>query len=87
MATDSFADYSTALDSPAGRVAEVTPNDSTDLADASRTIYITTGGNVKLTTIGGDTITINLDKGWHPIRASRIWSTGTATTTGILAGW
>lgn len=84
---DNFDAYSTALDSPVTRLVSVTTSDSTDMDNVTRVIYITTGGNVKLTTLGGDTITINLDKGWHPIRATRIWSTGTATTTGIFAGW
>jgi len=84
---DDFSAYSTALDSPVSRLVSVTCSDSTDLDTVARVLYITTSGNVKLTTLGGDTVTINLDKGWHPIRVSRVWSTGTATTTGIFAGW
>lgn len=72
---------------PVANLANVTPSDGTDLAVFSRAIYVGTAGAVKLTTVGGQDITTpTLAVGWHPIRASRIWSTGT-TASNIMIGY
>lgn len=82
---DAFANFSSGLESPALRVLEVTPSDSTDLAEASRAINVGTTGAVRLTTVYGTTATVQIAAGIaFPIRASRIWSTGT-TATNIVA--
>ena len=83
--TDTFAHYKTGLESPAVRIVPVTPNDATDLSEASRAINVATSGTVYVTTVGGTTASIFVAAGIaFPIRASRIWSTGT-TATGIVA--
>lgn len=73
----------------------VTPNDTTDLSlsggDFSNTAsgalpYVGTAGNIKVTMIGGQTVTfVNIPDGtFMPIQVTRIWATGT-TATNILA--
>jgi hypothetical protein len=73
----------------------VTPNNSADLVLAGATItgidngaclYIGTGGNLTITTIGGQTVTLtNLADGvFIPIQVRRVFATGT-TASDILA--
>lgn len=69
---------------PADYGVVVAPNDAVDLVDASRALLIAVAGDVKMTLAGGQTLTVTLPAGWHPIRAVRIWATGT-TATGISA--
>ena len=83
--TDAFAQYQIGLESPATRISNVTPNDSNDLAEASRAINVATSGSVRITTVGGTTATIYVAAGsTFPVRAVRIWDTGT-TATDIVA--
>lgn len=83
--SDAFADFQSGLESPAIRAFEITPSDTTDLAEVSRALNVNTSGTVRLTTIGGTTATVQIAAGVaFPIRTTRIWSTGT-TATGIVA--
>jgi hypothetical protein len=68
-----------ALTWPAGRAFAVTPDDNTDLTTQTRGIYVGTSGNLKITTVGGDTVTLNsLAAGVvHAIRVKRVHSTDT----------
>ena len=85
---DAFDGFAPGLLTPGQNAASVTPNDSTDLSYCSRGVYVGAQGNLKVTLVGGDTVTfVGLAAGIvHPIRAMRIWSTGT-TATGIIAVW
>lgn len=84
-AVDRFSDVSRTISGPATRGVAVTPNDSTDLAFASRAISVNGSGDVAVVTLDGDTVTVTLAAGvLHPIRAKRVLSTGT-TATGIVA--
>ena len=67
---------------PADNAAAVTPNDSVDLTNIARALYIGTGGDVKITTAGGDTVTLNDVQGGSilPIRTKRVFSTGTTAS-------
>jgi hypothetical protein len=89
-AIDSFGSLQPSIDGDITHLALVTTDDVNDLAFVSRAIYITVAGTLKVTTLGGETITIPsgaLAVGApHPIRATRIWATGT-TATGIMVGW
>lgn len=86
-ATDDYGSYQPALDGPLNHGAIVSPSDSTDLTDTSRACLVGTTGNIKLTTLGGETITVlSVPVGWHPFRVTRIWSTGT-TATNISCWW
>jgi hypothetical protein len=73
----------------------VTPNDSQNLVlsgssivgiDNGACLFIGTGGNVTITTIGGQTVTLtNLADGvFIPIQVKKVFATGT-TASGILA--
>lgn len=68
-----------------GDAAAVTPSDSADLAQVS-VIFVGTGGNVKVTTAQGSTVTFsNLSAGSVlPIQVRRVWSTET-TASNLLA--
>lgn len=83
---DSHLNNGPGLESPCERAAAVTPADGADLANTSRALWIGTAGDVKVTTKQGDTVTFVGATGWMPIRAARVWSTGT-TASNILAVW
>ena len=79
MATDRYELRDTELESPAiGHVA-VTPSDSDDLAQTSRSLYIGTAGNISVVAKDGtDVIYANVPAGTIlPVRATRVNSTGT----------
>lgn len=82
MAADIFETKGRDLDSPVESAFDVTPNDSADLAIATRGVYVGVTGNLKVTTVRGSTVTfVGLAAGIiHPIRVERIWSTGTTAT-------
>lgn len=73
------------LNSPIKSAAAVTPSDSADLAEPSMSLYIGGAGALKVTLISGDTVTYAaIAAGRHPLRATRVWATGT-TATGIVS--
>jgi len=87
MSNDQFQYYGKGLQSPPDRAAAITPSDSTDLAAATRAINVSDPGYVKVTTVGGDTVTLYVAGGvTFPIRALRVWATGT-TATEIVGLW
>ena len=61
--------------------AEVTASDSADLAQFS-VIYVGTGGNVKVITAQGSTVTFPnvLNGATLPVRVRRVFSTGTTAS-------
>lgn len=83
---DRFSSHGTGLTAPATKVVAVTLDDSNDLAIACRGFMVTTGGNVKVTTVEGDQVVIpGCQPGLvYPIRATRIWNSST-TATGVVA--
>lgn len=87
MATDNHATYQPGLDAPGVHAAPVTPNDSADLTYATRALVIGTAGDLKVTTVGGDTVTLtNVPAGVLPLRVVRVFNTGT-TAADIAAIW
>ena len=81
---DKFQGYAEGLNSPPSHLKAVTPDDTNDLPDASRCINVAGSGAVRVTTVAGDTETIYVAAGiTFPVRAARIWATGT-TATGIM---
>jgi hypothetical protein len=71
---------------PAYHAVAVVPSDTTDLLAASTSIYVGGSGNLKVTMLGGEILTFNnVPVGWHPIRATRVWTSTTATN--IIAVW
>lgn len=78
---DQFATYTAGLESPPSDGAAITPNDSADLAQATRGLNVGTGGSVRVTTVDGADLTLQIAAGIvFPIRAKRIWATGTTAT-------
>ena len=87
-ATDRFSGVSGGVEAPVSFAAAVTPDDSNDLTNVTRGVYVGASGNVKVDLLGGSTVTFSgLAAGVvHPLRVTRIYATGT-TATGILALW
>lgn len=66
-----------------GLLFNFTANDSSDLTYNTRGLIVGVAGNVKITDPEGNTDTFALPAGVIPIRAQRIWLTGT-TATGLV---
>lgn len=77
--SDKFQNYSSSLASPATDAFAITPNDSTDLTQVTRALYVGTAGNIVVVLKSGSEVTFsNVTSGSIlPIRASRIKATGT----------
>lgn len=83
--TDNFNTYTPGLESPASHLQTITPSDTEDLPIVSRALNVSTTGQVRVTTISGTTQSVFVAAGiTFPVRARRVWATGT-TTTGIVA--
>ena len=74
---------------PFERCEEVTNSDTTELTNTSRTLYIPSNGDLKVTTVGGDTVTfIGLSAGaFIPGRFRQVWDTGTTVSGAIINCW
>ncbi len=85
---DRFESHSSGLESPAGRMKTITPSDTEDLEFSSRSIWVGVGGDVKVTTVEGDTEVIPgvVAGSLLPTRASRVWATGT-TASSLMSWW
>jgi hypothetical protein len=82
---DAYSSFVSGLESPAIRVADVNPSDTTDLPETCRALNVAQSGTVRVSTCGGTTATVFVAAGIaFPIRATRIWSTGT-TAVNITA--
>ena len=80
---DPFDSFSVGLESPASHAYAVTPNDAQDLPVSCRALNVAQGGTVRVTTVGGDDVTIAVTEGSpFPLRCRRIWATGTSATGG-----
>lgn len=87
MPEDTFSTYSASLEGPADNIAAVTPSDSVDLTTIPRALWVGGEGNLKVTAKGGGTETfLSVPVGWFPVRARRVFATGT-TATNIIAVW
>jgi hypothetical protein len=81
--SDPFKTHAISLSDPIQLAQTVTPSDTADLLATSRAIYVGSAGSIRVTLAGGETVTFSAaSNGWHPIRATRIWATG--TTAGNL---
>ena len=81
--TDTFQNNIPGLNSPAEHAVLLTPSDSVDLTNFSRALYVGGAGNIKVTTVGGETLLFTgvLAGSILPIRVSRVWATTTTATT------
>lgn len=68
---------------PITKGAAVTPHDTNLLPQATRALMVGVSGDVKVKTVGGDTITLPAVAAgvMHPIAVSQVFSTGTTATT------
>ena len=83
--SDPFNSHTPGLESPATVLVPVTPDDGADLPMPARAINVSGTGTIQVTTTGGTTATLYVAAGiGFPVRAQRIWATGT-TATGITA--
>lgn len=87
-ATDDYATYKAGLDSPYEHAAAVTPNDSADLTNVTRGIFVGGAGNLRITTLGGEGVVLTGVAAGSVlrVRATRVFSTST-TATNIMALW
>ena len=88
MTNDAFINDDPQLDSPAQNAAAITPSDTTDLAVVTRAIYVGTGGDLKVTMRGGQTVTLKAvpQGSTLPLRVARVLFTGT-TAADLVGVW
>lgn len=69
---------------PATHAFAITPSDGVDLSNWALALYVGGGGDVKVDTWGGETVTFaNVQPGVLPVRVKRVYATGT-TATGLV---
>ncbi len=86
--SDDYEGVAGDLSSPADEAASVTPHDTNDLSKTTRAIYVGSGGDLKVDMAKSGTVTfVGVPTGTVlPIRAERVYATGT-TATSIVALW
>ena len=88
MAIDIYKNMVGGLESPAREAAQITPNDSADLAYATRSIYVGASGDIAVH-MAGRTVPViftSVPVGILPVRVDRVLATGT-TAADIVALW
>ncbi len=83
---DNFKNRESSLESPARRAEAVTPSDIADLPNFSRALYVGGSGDIQVTTVGGDTVTLTAASGFLPLCVARVHASGTSATA-IVALW
>ena len=83
---DPFGAQADNLSSPCSHLAAVAPSDTVDLAVPCRSLWVGTPGNLKVTTLGGEVVTVPDVVGIFPVRVTRVWATATVAA-GIVAMW
>lgn len=78
--TDRFANVQPSLSGPASSGFAITPADATDLAEATRCLYVGSGGNIAVVMVSGATLTLKGigDGTLLPLRVKRVLATGTS---------
>lgn len=73
-------------DAPASNAFAVTPADGSNLTHAARALFVGGAGDIKVDTLGGDTVTFTgvLAGSILPVRILKVYATGT-TATNIVA--
>jgi hypothetical protein len=75
---DRFEHYTASLEAPPSGGRAIIPSDEADFAVATRGLNVGASGAVHLTTVDGSDLTLQVAPGIvFPIRARRIWATGT----------
>lgn len=66
---------------PAITVFDITPDDGADLAHVTSALNVATPGTVRVTTLDGSVADLSIHPGQaFPLRARRVWQTGTSAT-------
>jgi len=85
--TDKFDPYELNTIAPVVSAVPVVPDDVADLTTVTRALYVGQAGDVRVTVLGGDVVTfVDMVAGWHPVRVTRVWDTGT-TADHLVACW
>ncbi|MBD3665387.1 spike base protein, RCAP_Rcc01079 family [Sulfitobacter aestuariivivens] len=81
---DKYDDYQTALNSPITGGFDIIPADGMDLAQVTRAVMVSEGGDLAVVFKNGDTLTLpGLMPGViYPLRATQVLAAG-STATGI----
>ncbi|MFW2541585.1 spike base protein, RCAP_Rcc01079 family [Primorskyibacter sp. 2E107] len=83
--TDHFSKFSRSITSPPFGGYAITPDDGADLPTVTRALNVGVPGTVRATLLDGSDVTLHIGAGsLFPMRATRIWATG--TTAGNLVG-
>lgn len=81
--SDAFGTHRRRPTDPAVAVFDITPSDTADLPHMTTALNVATPGTVRVTTADGSVADVMVHAGTaFPIRAERVWLTGT-TATGI----
>ena len=85
---DQYSTIAPTLTSPALDAAAVIPNDTNDLPNISRALYVGGAGDIAVEMMSGASVTLRAVPGGAlvPLRARRVLSAGT-TATNIVAMW
>ncbi|GGH36433.1 hypothetical protein SAMN05444007_108263 [Cribrihabitans marinus] len=88
MPQDPFRHHVPGLSDPGRHAAAVTPNDTVDLDPPARSLFIGTGGNVRVLTYGSETVDFKGVQTGHvlPMHVRRVLASGT-TAADIVAIW
>lgn len=72
---------------PATNAAEITPDDSEDLAYVTRGLMVAGAGALRVQMLGGQIVTLAVTQSAvYPLRVRRVHATGT-TASGIVGLW
>ncbi len=75
---------------PASRAWLIVPSDTLPVSDGAapwaRSLLASADCSVKVTTLGGDVVTIPLQKGYNPVSVTQVWATGTSLAGTALVG-
>ena len=75
------------LSDPVAHAAAITPSDIQNLLVTSTALYVGSAGDITVTMLSGMKVLFTaVPVGWHPIRVTRVWATGT-TAQNIVAVW
>ena len=81
--SDVFDNRVRGLSDPAVTIFDITPDDASDLAFVTSALNVATPGTIRVTLQDGSTGDLSVHPGHaFPVRATRVWQTGT-TATGI----
>jgi len=86
-AVDTWGVVRSGREIPADHAVIVAPNDGVDLEFMARALLLNDAGTVRVTTRGGETVSLPLQAGYNPVSVSRVFATGTDAGLTIVALW